>query len=124
MVLHGRHAAQATVGAQPEYHYHLGWRSVQPSAIGTAQYEGDRLAGRQMVDVLNHFELDYATFGNHEFDVKENQFNQRMKEAKFTWVSSNVFAADGQPYAGVKQNLVIPVTDKKAEKPSESACSA
>jgi 5'-nucleotidase len=91
----------------------LGGDLFSPSAIGTAQYEGDRLAGRQMVDVLNHFQLDYATFGNHEFDVKENQFNQRMQEAKFTWVSSNVFAADGQPYAGVKQNLVIPVTDKK-----------
>ena len=87
-----------------------------PSAIGTAQYKGDRLAGRQMVDVLNHFALDYATFGNHEFDVKENQFNQRMQEAKFTWVSSNVLAANGQPYEGVKQNLVIPVTDKKSGK--------
>jgi len=37
-----------------------------------------------MVDVLNHFELDYATFGNHEFDIKESQFHQRMQEAKFT----------------------------------------
>lgn len=102
----------------------LGGDLFSPSAIGTAQFEGDRLAGRQMVDVLNHLQLDYATFGNHEFDVKESQFNQRMQEAKFTWVSSNVFAADGQPYAGVKQNLVIPVMDKKAGKPSESVCSA
>ncbi len=94
----------------------LGGDLFSPSAIGTAQFEGDRLAGRQMVDVLNHFQLDYATFGNHEFDVKENQFNQRMKEAKFTWVSSNVFTADGQPYAGVKQNVVIPVTDQKSGK--------
>ncbi len=94
----------------------LGGDLFSPSAIGTAQFEGDRLAGRQMVDVLNHLQLDYATFGNHEFDVKESQFNQRMQEAKFTWVSSNVFAADGQPYAGVKQNLVIPVTDKKSGK--------
>lgn len=94
----------------------LGGDLFSPSAIGTALYEGDRLAGRQMVDVLNHFELDYATFGNHEFDVKENQFNQRMQEAKFTWVSSNVLAANGQPYEGVKQNLVIPVTDKKSGK--------
>lgn len=94
----------------------LGGDLFSPSAIGTAQHEGDRLAGRQMVDVLNHFELDYATFGNHEFDIKENQFNQRMQEAKFTWVSSNVFAADGHPYAGVKQNLVIPIQDKKSGK--------
>jgi len=94
----------------------LGGDLFSPSAIGTAQYEDDRLAGRQMVDVLNHFGLDYATFGNHEFDIKENQFHQRMKEAKFTWVSSNVFAATGHPYEGVNQNLVIPVTDKKSGK--------
>jgi 5'-nucleotidase len=94
----------------------LGGDLFSPSAIGTAQYEGDRLAGRQMVDVLNHFGLDYATFGNHEFDIKENQFNQRMKEAEFTWVSSNVFAANGHPYKGVHQNLVIPVTDQKSGK--------
>ncbi len=94
----------------------LGGDLFSPSAIGTAEYEGDRLAGRQMVDVLNHFGLDYATFGNHEFDVKENQFNQRMQEAKFTWVSSNVFDADGKPYAGVQQNIVIPISDKKSGK--------
>ncbi|PXW85201.1 5'-nucleotidase [Nitrosomonas sp. Nm84] len=94
----------------------LGGDLLSPSAIGTAQYEGDRLAGRQMIDVLNHFALDYATFGNHEFDIKENQLNQRIQEAKFTWISSNVFAADGHPFAGVQQNLVIPIHDKKSGK--------
>lgn len=94
----------------------LGGDLFSPSAIGTAEYQGDRLAGRQMVDVLNHFGLDYATFGNHEFDVKENQFNQRMKEAKFTWVSSNVFNAEGKSYDGVQQNIVIPITDKRSGK--------
>ena len=94
----------------------LGGDLFSPSAIGTAMYEGDRLAGRQMVDVLNHFGLDYATFGNHEFDVKEAQFNQRMKEVDFTWVSSNVFQANGEPYAGVKQHIVIPFTDAKSGK--------
>lgn len=94
----------------------LGGDLFSPSAIGTAQYGGDRLAGRQMVDVLNHFALDYATFGNHEFDLNEQQFNQRMQEARFTWVSSNVFALDGKPYTGVKQHLVIPIVDKKSGK--------
>ncbi|WP_374567913.1 bifunctional UDP-sugar hydrolase/5'-nucleotidase [Nitrosomonas sp.] len=91
----------------------LGGDLFSPSAIGTAQYQGEQLAGRQMVDVLNHFALDYATFGNHEFDLKEQQFNQRLLETQFTWISSNVFAADGQPYTSVKQHLVIPVVDKK-----------
>ncbi|MCP5291661.1 MAG: bifunctional metallophosphatase/5'-nucleotidase [Burkholderiales bacterium] len=94
----------------------LGGDLFSPSAIGTAEYQGDRLAGRQMVDVLNHFGLDYATFGNHEFDLKESQFRQRMQEARFIWVSSNVFDADGQPYDGVQQNLVVPFTDSKSGK--------
>ena len=94
----------------------LGGDLFGPSAIGTAHYDGDQLAGRQMVDVLNHFGLDYATFGNHEFDLKESQFRQRMKEVKFTWVSSNVFNNDSKPYDGVKQNIVIPITDQKRKK--------
>ena len=94
----------------------LGGDLFSPSAIGTAQYDGNQLAGRQMVDVLNHFGLDYATFGNHEFDLKEGQFRQRMKESKFTWVSSNVFNKDGKPYDSVKQNIVIPITDQKHKK--------
>ena len=94
----------------------LGGDFFSPSAIGTAEYQGDRLAGRQMVDVLNHFGLDYATFGNHEFDITENQFLQRMQEAKFTWVSSNVFDANGQSYDGVQQNRVVLFTDPKSGK--------
>ncbi len=54
-----------------------------------------------MVHVLNHFGLNYATFGNHEFDINKTQFNQRMSEAKFTWVSSNVIPANGEPYDDV-----------------------
>lgn len=94
----------------------LGGDFFNPSAIGTAPYGDDQLAGRQMVDVLNHFGLDYATFGNHEFDLKKNQFQQRLQETEFTWVSSNVFNSDGRPFAGVRQNIIISVTDRKQDK--------
>jgi 5'-nucleotidase/UDP-sugar diphosphatase len=94
----------------------LGGDLFSPSAIGTATYQGDQLAGKQMVEVLNQLKLDYATFGNHEFDLKEKQFYKRMDEAKFTWISSNVFDANHQPYAGVKKNLVIPFKDEKSGK--------
>lgn len=94
----------------------LGGDLFNPSAVGTAPYDGGKLAGRQMVDVLNHFKLDYATFGNHEFDLKEAQFRQRVKEAQFTWVSSNVTNADRQAFDGVKPYAVIPVHDQKRGK--------
>jgi len=97
----------------------LGGDLFSPSAIGTAKYLGDQLAGRQMVDVLNQLELDYATFGNHEFDLKEEQFNKRMDEAKFTWISSNVVNANGQSYTGVKKAWLFPLKMKKAAKLSD-----
>ena len=42
--------------------------ALSPSPIGGAVIEGDELAGRQMVAVLNVMGLDFATFGNQEFD--------------------------------------------------------
>jgi 5'-nucleotidase len=46
--------------------------------------------GQQMVAVLNAAGLDLATFGNHEFDYGEFVTRDRMRESRFTWVSSNV----------------------------------
>ena len=81
-----------------------------PSALGTATVDGDRLAGRQMVAVLNALGLDYCTFGNHEFDLREKQFYQRLNESRFHWLSSNVFAANGQPFPGVADSVILTVS--------------
>jgi 2',3'-cyclic-nucleotide 2'-phosphodiesterase (5'-nucleotidase family) len=64
---------------------------ISPSALGTSEYEGRRINGRQMVDVLNHLGLDYVTFGNHEFDYKYEDLQYRIDESKFEWISSNVY---------------------------------
>src|ERR1044072_3469644 len=49
--------------------------------------------GEQMVATLNAAGLDYATFGNHEFDFGIDVLKQRMAESTFTWVVSNVVDA-------------------------------
>jgi len=77
-----------------------------PSALGTARVDGERLAGKQMVAMLNVIPLYLATFGNHEFDVSEAQFAQRMGESKFGWVSSNVFNAQGAPLPKAELNRI------------------
>ena len=42
---------------------------LSPSFIGTLKTdEGEKIAGLQMIETLNTLGLDYATFGNHEFD--------------------------------------------------------
>jgi len=75
---------------------------LSPSALGTAAYTAEtadgagrktRLYGKQMVDVLNEIGLDVATFGNHEFDVPYLDFSDRIHEAKFPFVTTNVFSA-------------------------------
>ncbi|MGI0493663.1 bifunctional metallophosphatase/5'-nucleotidase [Alkalinema pantanalense CENA528] len=86
---------------------------LSPSALGTAKVEGDRLAGRQMVAVLNTLGLDYATFGNHEFDISEQQFNQRLKESKFQWFSSNVLDRTGISFPNVPKSVVFNVKGNK-----------
>jgi 2',3'-cyclic-nucleotide 2'-phosphodiesterase (5'-nucleotidase family) len=64
---------------------------ISPSALGTSEYEGKRINGRQMVDVLNEIGVDIATFGNHEFDYKYEVLQDRIDQSKFQWISSNVF---------------------------------
>lgn len=88
----------------------LGGDYLSPSAIGTARVDGQPLAGRQMVDVLNGVGVDWATFGNHEFDVSEAAFRSRLAEGKFRLVSSNVSDASGQPFPGVPRSTVVNVS--------------
>lgn len=87
----------------------VGGDYLSPSALGAAKVEGIALAGRQMVDVLNHIGVDWATFGNHEFDVSEAAFRRHLDQAKFRLVSSNVVAADGQPFPGVATSAIVRV---------------
>jgi 5'-nucleotidase len=57
--------------------------------------------GSQMVATLNAAGLDLATFGNHEFDFGLEVTRERMRESRFTWVSSNVLdPVTGLPFGG------------------------
>ena len=87
----------------------LGGDYLSPSALGTARINGEMLAGQQMVDVLNALGVDWATFGNHEFDVSERAFRRHLDQAKFGIVSSNVTAADGQPFPHVVTSAILPL---------------
>ncbi|MBL7782216.1 MAG: bifunctional metallophosphatase/5'-nucleotidase [Saprospiraceae bacterium] len=64
---------------------------ISPSVIGTLKYEGKRIRGRQMVDVLNTLGLDWVVFGNHEFDYDDlADLQARLDESKFSWLAGNV----------------------------------
>jgi 5'-nucleotidase len=63
--------------------------------------------GAQMIDALNSVGLDIATLGNHEFDFGFDVLLQRMAEARFQWVVSNVIDRQtGRPVGGAAPYLV------------------
>lgn len=87
----------------------LGGDFVSPSALGTARVDGERLAGRQMVAVLNALGLDWTTLGNHEFDIPEAAFRARLAESRFGYVASNVTDSAGRPFPGVRPYAIATV---------------
>jgi 5'-nucleotidase len=64
---------------------------LSPSVYNSLKYEGKRIRGRQMVDAMNAAGFDIAVFGNHEFDIKEQELQDRLNESRFQWIASNSF---------------------------------
>jgi len=54
-------------------------------------------SGRQMVEAFNAAKLNYATFGNHEFELPLDTLEARIAESDFKWISTNCGQADGTP---------------------------
>ena len=64
---------------------------LSPSVYHTLRHEGQPIRGRQMIEAMNVAGVNLACFGNHEFDINENELQQRIDESDFQWVASNVF---------------------------------
>src|SRR3989441_8408495 len=52
--------------------------------------ESNTYQGKQMIDAWNTSGLDYATFGNHEFDFGPDVLRERIRESHFKWLAANV----------------------------------
>ena len=63
---------------------------VSPSLTGTLNYKGGKIAGKQMVEVMNALGVDIVVPGNHEFDLKESEIQARIDESEFHWTTTNV----------------------------------
>src|SRR4051812_30660479 len=67
----------------------------------SSSVESTVFKGEQMIAALNAAGLDLATLGNHEFDFGRDLLIQRMAEAKWQWVVSNVIdRRTGKPIGG------------------------
>jgi 5'-nucleotidase len=63
--------------------------------------------GAQMIDAWNAAGLDYATFGNHEFDFGPDVLRDRIKESKFGWIAANVIdLKTGKPFGDVPPYVI------------------
>jgi 5'-nucleotidase len=73
------------VRENPNTLFTLGGDTISPS-VETLFYKGE-----QMIDAWNAVGIDYAVFGNHEFDMKASVLLDRMKQSRFQWLGANVF---------------------------------
>ena len=63
--------------------------------------------GAQMIESWNTAGLDYATFGNHEFDFGPEVLRERMKESRFSWIAANVIdTKTGKPFGGAEPFVI------------------
>lgn len=63
--------------------------------------------GAQMIEAWNSAGLDYATFGNHEFDFGPEVLKERMKESRFGWIAANVIEKTTGKVFGNAEPFVI-----------------
>ncbi len=87
---------------------------LNPSLLGTIKIDGERIYGKQMIEVMNAMDFDLVTFGNHEFDLKENDLQKRLNESTFPWMSSNTRHVTGDHtsfFKVQKERDTISVTD-------------
>jgi 5'-nucleotidase len=75
--------------------FHAGDFLTPSSYSGFKDSAGNLLEGRQMVEVMNAVGIDYATFGNHEFDISEAGLLLRLDELEARLVSNNCFHSTG-----------------------------
>jgi 5'-nucleotidase/UDP-sugar diphosphatase len=85
---------------------------LAPSPISATTGDG----GQHMIEALNAMGLDYATVGNHEFDISESDFRLRIEESRFKWIVANLTDASGQPFPGVEKHTILEFTNDAGEK--------
>ncbi|MGQ4807057.1 Mannosylglucosyl-3-phosphoglycerate phosphatase [Candidatus Entotheonellaceae bacterium PAL068K] len=85
-----------------------------PSGLSNvAIVDGQPLGGKQSVAVMNKIGIDHFIFGDHEFDqFSADQVLARLQESQFPMISSNIFDADGKPFANVAKNAIFTAANK------------
>ena len=85
------HVVDSLRNVEPNTFLFMAGDFLNPSLLGTFKFDGERIRGKQMIEVMNAMDFELVTFGNHEFDLKVEDLQKRMDESNFYWTSANVF---------------------------------
>jgi 2',3'-cyclic-nucleotide 2'-phosphodiesterase (5'-nucleotidase family) len=85
------HVVDSIKKVEPNTYLFMAGDFLNPSLLGTLKVDGERVGGKQMIEVMNAMDFELVTFGNHEFDLKEADLQKRMDASNFYWTSANVF---------------------------------
>ena len=86
---------------------------LSPSLLGTLTHQGKKIAGAQMIDLLNRIEVDLVVLGNHEFDLKQQELQERIDESQFDWLATNVYENQGLLRKKPFEKLGVPLPKTK-----------
>ena len=75
-------------------YYYLG------ETLGGGTLAGKLYRGTVMVDFLGDIGVDYANYGQHDFDYGLDNTQALTRRSKFTWISSNTLTTEGSPIDG------------------------
>ncbi|MGL4367929.1 MAG: bifunctional metallophosphatase/5'-nucleotidase [Brevinemataceae bacterium] len=64
---------------------------VDSGDLFTGPYFSALTKGEAIIDIVNTFDLDASTFGNHEFVYGSDILKKRIKEASFDFLNINIF---------------------------------
>lgn len=68
--------------------------------LGGGTLAGKLYRGSIMVDFLSEIGVDYANYGQHDFDYGLDNTLALTKSSRFTWISSNTLTTEGSPIDG------------------------
>ncbi len=65
------HVVDSIRNVEPNTFLFMSGDFLNPSMLGTIELNGEGIHGKQMIEVMNAMDFELVTFGNHEFDLKE-----------------------------------------------------
>ncbi len=62
--------------------------------------------GHPMVEAFNLIPIDYANFGQHDFDFGAENTRKLIDESEFQWLTSNLKTSNGKSFSGLPSHIL------------------